>query len=289
MGWICIGLAILCLNYGFVRTILNGQINLVVLLLILLAGSTAGQRRWALLTGLALAGAILLKTYPVVLLALFVLRRDWRVVGACLGGVAAVTLASAAFVPATAWSGWLHNVVPTGGWGTPVFMLFEPSHYANLSLNGLLSRLLDSGTVGLLAFPLTALVLGVTFAVLWRLRDLEARAFHDWAFPITLVATFLVAPLSWYHHAVFLLPGLLLLVGEAAKRQGMPSACLVGIVLLNSFYWSPIARQVEWVSTIPALGVVALWVALLVVADRSLATTWAASVHPDGHVAGRDL
>lgn len=267
-AWFWIGVAVLVLHYGFVRTVMNGQINLLVLFLVLLAWNTAANRRWAAVTGLALAAAILLKTYPAVLLGVFLMRRDWRVIGACSGGLLASALLSWAIAPAGVWMDWLQDVAPTGHWGATTFLLFEPGRYANISLNGMLSRLFDAEVVGRLALPMAAAVLAASFAVLWRLRRLPARAFHDWAFPITLVATFLVAPLSWFHHAVFLLPGLLLLLTAAAGRRGAAAAVPAAIVLFVSFYWSPIARQAEWVSTFPTLGILALWAALLTAALR---------------------
>lgn len=267
-NWTWIALGVLCFHFGFVRTVMNGQINLIVLLLVLVAWGTAGQRRWSIVTGLALALAILLKTYPVVLLGVFLLRRDWRVIGVCLAGLAGIGAWSLQGLPADAWSDWLRDVAPTGRWGVEPFMLFDPGRYCNISLNGLLSRLFDADVVGFLALPLTVAVLGATFTVFWRLRHLPTRAFYDWAFPLTLVATFLIAPLSWTHHGVFLLPGMLILLNEAARRRPPVSKILAGIVLFFSFYWRPVAKYFEWVATFPALAVVAIWVALLVVAAQ---------------------
>lgn len=267
-SWTWIALAVLCFHYGFARTVMNGQINLLVLLLVLLAWGTAGRREWSIVTGLALAAAVLLKTYPVVLLGVFLLQRDWRVIGICLAALAGFSAWSVQGLPADAWSDWLRDVAPTGRWGVEPFMLFDPGRYCNISLNGLLSRLFDADVVGFLALPLTAAVLGATFAVFWHLRHLPARAFYDWAFPLTLVATFLIAPLSWTHHGVFLLPGMLILLNEAARRRPPASKILVGIVLFYSFYWRPIAKYLEWVATFPALAVVAIWIALLVVAAQ---------------------
>lgn len=271
-SWTWIALAVLCLHYGFVRTMMNGQINLQVLLLLLLAWGTAGQRRWALVTGVALAAAILLKTYPAVLLGVFLLRRDWRVIGICLASLAAACLWSLAVLPPDAWSDWLRDVAPTGRWGAIPFQLFSPSSHANISLNGLLSRLLDPQLVGSLGLPLTAAVLGTTFATFWHLRALPSRAFYDWAFPLTLAATFLIAPLSWFHHTVFLLPALLVLLAEAAKRPKPESRILLAIVLFNSVYWQPIGRLAELLSTLPALGAIALWVALIALATQDAQT-----------------
>lgn len=262
-GWFWLGLGVLCLHYGFVRTLLNGQVNLLVLGLILVAWDALGERRRPVLAGLALALAILLKTYPALLLALLLLRREWSALAAAFATIAAGAGAAALLLPPELWGDWLRRVLPTGGWGTVPFMLFAPSVYANIGLNGFFSRLIAEETVVAGLAWLILPVIGFSLHALWSRRTAPPEAFYERGFTLLLAAGFLVAPLSWFHHLLFLLPGMLLLLREAAAQPGPGRRLGVGSVLTLSFYWAPLGRQIEIISTLPSLAAIALWLALL--------------------------
>ena len=114
-----------------------GQINLMVLALVLLAW-LALKRNWhALGVAVPLSLAVLLKTYPLLLLPLLVIRKRYAAAAWTLGLVVLYGLISWWVLPRGLWGDWLANVAPTGGYGLRPFNLpFIPVEPWNHSING---------------------------------------------------------------------------------------------------------------------------------------------------------
>lgn len=215
--------ALLALGYvALDHTVFIGQVSGLILFLILLVPWLL-QRRRAYLAGAVLALAVAIKLFPIVLIAYFVARRQWRVVGGAVGGLAllgAATLASG-ISPALMVRGILDN-----GAAQQVFYnnqaLSQAPLWIAVELGGGASPLTT-----LLGYALLALVAlafaGALFGVWRRGATLlphagPAAGAGDWlGYAWAICAMLLVAPITWEHHDAWLLPPIALGLGYGLR------------------------------------------------------------------------
>lgn len=217
-----------------------GQINLIVMALVCFAWLAFKRGGHALSVAVPLSLAILLKTYPVLLLPLLVIRRRYAAAAAVVALLGLYTLAAWFVLPGELWGDWARNVLPTGGYGLRPFNLFLPVEPWNHSINGFflfvqdrVPKLLFVPT-GLVTTPLTYLLAAFVAAATAGLSYLAARRGAgertlDVEVSLFLLMMFLIAPLSWEHHFVYVLPAALFalhfLLGGGAGR-----AAAVGVL-----------------------------------------------------------
>jgi alpha-1,2-mannosyltransferase len=266
-GAVTVAMLALILFDPITQTVLKGQVNLIVLVLVLVSLDRAASGRADALAGVALGLATVAKTYPVLLLAVFLLRRRYAVVAAAVATWAALAGLSLVILPAELWRQWLGDVAPTASYASTAFALLPPDYPANQGLNGFFSRLFADGRSAALATWVgSAGVLAATAFALWQRRSLEAAAFYAYAGAVVLAAMVLVAPLSWLHHHVFLLPGLLHLVrGAATRRQTTVALALLAVLALP---FNLLVHMFEAAVPVPAVAVAVLWLCLLRSAPR---------------------
>lgn len=221
-------------------TFQNGQVNLIATAAVLCAWRCARKGRVAIACAIALLVATLLKVLPVLLIIPFLVRRDWKVVSwfaLLLGSTMAVAWVT---VSPDVWRAWMSDVLPSGHFGETPWGLFPPSDPRNQSLNGALSRLLGEAATAEIGNIVQLGVLGLTvLALSFRLRD-DRTNFYDFAFGIMTCATFLVAPLSWMHHYVFLIPTLVCFASLLNRARPVGPVWIVGLLLTT------VAVSVEW-------------------------------------------
>ena len=203
-------------------TVAAGQVNLLVVTLIVLAWDSLRRGRGPAAAALPLSIAILAKTYPVLLLLPLAAHRRWRLVGLTLSFLAAALVFAAIVLPTAVWSDWMRDVLPSGGYGRTPPGLFSPAAPWNQSLNGFTARLflenpfsaaLAPSPAAARAVPalLACVLLGVAAAASLRAGARgDKDRFLDLDLSLWLVVTFAVAPLSWEHHLVLVLPACLL-------------------------------------------------------------------------------
>jgi hypothetical protein len=228
--------------YPVVDNFIWGQINLLVLVLVC-ASWLAFKRGWgALAVAVPLSLAVLLKTYPILLLPLLVIRKRYGAAALVLALVAAYGLASWLVLPRGLWADWATFVAPTGGYGQRPFNLpFFPAEPWNHSINGFGCFLQDrcKAVFGLpsryFTTPLTYILSAFVGLVTVGLSFLSSRRRDGGAKTLDLeVATylqmmFLVAPLSWEHHIAYVLPSALMAIGMLF-RDGARKRVLVPVV-----------------------------------------------------------
>jgi len=246
--------------YPVREDLILGQLMLVLLLLV------AGARA-ALLSGRAVVGgvlvglAVLVKPIPWPLLLLFTLRRDWRALGASLSTIAigyAVSTWAVGLGPAVAY---LREVLPGVAYA-------YRAHAWNISAWSLGWRMFDgtgsSVLAGIDAPPLArsapaALVVsaGVPIVVL-LLSCLIARKQRDpdASFGVMVCASILVSPISWGHYLVLAAVPAAYAVSWLG-RQDLPSreanvALGVAALLVPSFReWAKLAILIAGQSSPP--------------------------------------
>ncbi|MFC8849332.1 MULTISPECIES: glycosyltransferase family 87 protein [unclassified Micromonospora] len=231
-GWFALAVA-LCLAAAFepMRETVNfGQVNMLLLFLVavdLLRLLPAGNR-WA---GVGIGLATAIKLTPGIFLVYLLVTGRWRAALTAVGTAAGATLVAAALFPDASREFWTSALWNTGRVGELAFV-------SNQSLQGVVARLSPE-------HPSTpawlALVLGTLAGWAWRSRA-AARAGDEAAgLALTGALMCLVSPVTWVHHLVWLLPGLILLVdnGTAAparsrRRRVLLAAAIIGYALLCS-------------------------------------------------------
>jgi alpha-1,2-mannosyltransferase len=210
-----------------------GQVNLMLLALVLVDVLAAPERRWrGALTGLA-AGV---KLTPAIFVAYLLVTRQWRAARtAAAVGLGTVAL-GLLLAPASTVKFWTK-------------LIFDPGHvggiaYAgNQSLYGVAARL-GRGPDALHLVWLVAVgasvVLGLAGA--WWAE----RAGHRLgAVSLVGLTGLLVSPISWSHHWVWLIPGVIALV---AVRWWLPALALLPVFVAAPIWWVPRGgnREYDW-------------------------------------------
>ncbi len=187
-----------------------GQVNLLVLGLVLCALLLSDRTKGEWSAGICLAAAAMIKVTPALLVVLFLIKGRRRSVYGFFLGVVILALLS---IIIDGWSPWGHyfRFLPNMGYGRSIDGLFHPSVIANFSLSALWMRALQgAGSMVRLIGMLSALTLFVLILYV-GLRTREARSYHLLVLPF-MVLMVIASPLAWRHHLVYLLPGVFLTV-----------------------------------------------------------------------------
>lgn len=274
----------------FATNLNHGQINMLVLALVLVSWLELKERARPFLVGAPLAVAILLKTYPILFLPLLLFKRQYHALAWVVAIGAVATVMSYFVLPATAWPEWIAQVLPSGGYGEIPWGLFSPAAPQNQSINGFAFRLFMENEFTQTVYhnpalvKITAYILAgfVTAATLWvsyrasRIAPRDAEAI-DLEFSLALVMMFLVGPLSWDHHIVYALPAVMLvlyrliLAGKTATLVlfALPSAFFLAWDMphfFNSF--SDITVLAVLVMSIKFYAIVTFWIIGIVMLHR---------------------
>jgi hypothetical protein len=221
--------ALLLICSPFRQQVMQGQFNLVLLLLLTSAWAAerAGKDAWA---GVWLGAATALKLFPALLLLYFAARRRGKALASAALTTAALTGLTAAVLGAPAYRSYVAEVLPR--------VESFRSNWDNASLPGLWAKLLDPARGQERVIPLwrdpalaragsalsCAVVLLVVTVKDWRART---RAEQDLAFGLTITAMLLVSPVTWDHYF------LLLLLPVAMLWLWLPPANLVRAALMG--------------------------------------------------------
>jgi hypothetical protein len=196
-----------------------------------------------------------------------------------------VTLVSLVVLPHGTWGGWWNSVLPTGGYGNIPFHLFTPAIPWNQSINGFTARLflnpdyaltIDSAPARWVPTVLVGFVLG---ALAWANLRLNRRARNTWLdeeIVVVLLSLFLIAPLSWEHHLVFVLPAALLalihlLEGRLTVAAAIPVGLAAGLLAWPLTYVFQIRDEgaLSLLISLKFFATVALWVYFMILLWRA--------------------
>lgn len=185
-----------------------GQVNVLVMVLILLALWQSYERDRDLSAGALLACAALIKFTPAYLLLYFFCQKRCRVVvGFIVAG--AVLILPMLLIPSGRASWWqFFEFLPSTGYGKTIAGLYPPLGPANFSIAGFWARLTTNTSLvaGLTYASLIALVL-IVVGMHYRLRG---QASAKLLLLSHLVIMVVAAPYAYLHHVTFIYPGVLL-------------------------------------------------------------------------------
>ncbi|MFG2083685.1 glycosyltransferase family 87 protein [Micromonospora tulbaghiae] len=235
--WFALAVAFcLAAAYEPMRETVNfGQVNMLLLFLVAadLLWLLPARSRWA---GVGIGLATAIKLTPGIFIVYLLVTGRWRTALTAVGTAAVATLVAAGLFPDASREFWTEALWNTDRVGELAFV-------SNQSLRGVVARL-DPQHPSTIAW----LVLVLLTLVIWGWRSRAAVAAGDEATGLALTGAVmcLVSPVTWVHHLVWLLPGLILLVdnGTAAparsrRRRLLLAAALIGYALLCSrIVWS---------------------------------------------------
>ena len=206
IGGALLGAAAGLLTEPVFRTIYLGQINLLLMAVLIWDLRQPDGRRWkGIATGLA-AG---IKLVPLVFIPYLLLTRKFRTAAVALGGFAFTVVLGFVILPSDSKLWWLHGLFiqdgRTGfvGWG------------GNQSLRAITTRL--AGSIAAADVPWVISVLAVTVGGLLCAAMLD-RAGHSMLGLLTAALVGLLdSPISWDHHWVWVVPAMIV-AGDYAVR-----------------------------------------------------------------------
>ena len=280
-------------------TINNGQVNLWLLVSICLAWWGTKEKWHPFWIALPLAFGIILKVYPVLLLVIYLFKKEYKTILCVCAILIAFSAVATLILPEGIWQDWVSSVAARG-YAKDIGGVITATP-ANQSINAFTTRLFYGRNVRfdpLLRPPvwadqapyiLSALVVLVSLAATWRLsreglNDPEGLGVH---FCVWILVAFLVAPFSWDHHLVHILPAIYLSVRYAHKSRNGPLlvlACVTALFLAYAFPSNdPFLRRGVWTLLISSqlFAVGLLWLYFIYLSLFRLSALPGRAPHPN--------
>ncbi|MEU7799791.1 glycosyltransferase 87 family protein [Micromonospora arborensis] len=214
-------------------TVSFGQVNLLLLGLVYL--DLWSLERGSRLAGVGVGLAAAVKLTPAIFVGYLLVTGRWRAAATATGTAVGATVVAAAFAPDATRTFFTEALWDTDRVG-------ELAYVSNQSLLGLVARLDPAHPDRRLW-----LVLVVAVLVIWAVRVRRAvRAGDDRAgFALTGVTACLVSPVTWVHHLVWLVPGLVVLAAstlpwppaDATTRRWARAGVAGYVVLCSGLVW----------------------------------------------------
>ncbi|MCX4090941.1 glycosyltransferase 87 family protein [Nocardia sp. alder85J] len=187
-------------------TMAFGQVNILLLLLVLVDMALPDSFRWkGVLTGIA-AG---IKLTPVFFVLYLLATRRYRAAVNAIGAIVATMAVGAIWM-------WRDSLTFWGGAFADPARVGVPQNSQNESLRGMIARAVGTGGALQATWLLGAIV--VTIVCLMLAHRLSATGRELPAVVLCGLTTTVVSPFSWTHHWVWLAPLLICLVDLAVRR-----------------------------------------------------------------------
>jgi alpha-1,2-mannosyltransferase len=213
------------------QTINLGQINLVLMAVVLADLLTPGDRWWR---GAGVGLATGLKLSPGIFIAYLLVTRRFRAAGTAIAVFALTVAAGFAVLPGSSRQYWLSGLFLDAGRPGPLI------YASNQSLLGAIARLAGSSRAALPYWLAAALLVAACglLAAAWAYRRSGELA----AVSVCAVTGLLVSPVSWDHHWVWMVP-VVVTVAYAGWRHRSRIAWLGVACLLLVFLAYPWVGQ----------------------------------------------
>jgi alpha-1,2-mannosyltransferase len=227
---VLVGLAGLAFE-PFARNTLLGQINIVLVAMVVIDCLVVPARHRGMLIGVA-AG---IKLVPGAFILFLLLKREWGAAVRCTAAFAGTVGLGSAFAPGDSWQFWSGGFINLSRFGADAVIRGD-----NQSLTGELMRLsrdLSPPAIVTLLLSGGALVLGLIAAK----RQIDSG--NDVA-GLTCIAfaSLLASPVSWTHHWIWVVTALLVLV-QSGRR--FASALMGVIFFIGPMWFAPRGQLLE--------------------------------------------
>jgi len=215
----------------FARTILLGQINLVLLALVVLDCLVVPARYRGMLIGIA-AG---IKLVPGAFILFLILKREWWAVGRAIAAFVVTVAVGAVFAPRDSWQFWSGGFIKLSRFGPDAVIRGD-----NQSLTGALMRLSHDLTPPA-AITLLLSVGAMTLGLVAARRQIGAG--NDVKGLVCIgFASLLASPVSWTHHWVWAVLALMVLVQD---RRRVAAAGLGAVFVIGPMWFAPRGQFLE--------------------------------------------
>jgi len=202
----------------FRATLLLGQVNHLLLCLMTLFWVLQRQQRNTL-AGICLGIAVVLKTYPILLLVYLLPTKNYRIIGSTLVTVFLFTVTAALTLPNGLWHDWFTRFGSLGRYLNTIEG-FSVAYIWNDSINGFFIKLhtipgianrIGKPLLTAMAYAFSISLLLVSLVITTKLYRKNSTLFLLHYFPLALLTMYLISPWSWSHHISYLLPALIAL------------------------------------------------------------------------------
>jgi alpha-1,2-mannosyltransferase len=236
LGATLLGAAAVFWTEPVLRTIYLGQVNLVLMALIiwdLCQPDTllnSGKSRWWKGFGTGIAAGV--KLVPLIFIPYLLLARKFRQAAMACAGFAFTVLLGFVILPKDSTKWWFDGLFVQGG------RTGFTGWAGNQSLDGLITRLTGSVNGAKPAWIVAAVlvgVAGVTGAAL-----LDRKGYPVPGLLMAALTGLLVSPISWDHHWVWIAPGALVAAHyavQAARKNARKAAWGLGILAVAIVAW----------------------------------------------------
>lgn len=215
----------------FARNMLLGQINLVLVALVVVDCLVVPARYRGLLIGIA-AG---IKLLPGAFIIFLLLKREWSAAFRCVAAFAVTVGLGAIFAPHDSWQFWSGGFINLSRFGPDAVIRGD-----NQSLTGAfmrLSRDLSPPVIFTVTLSVGVMALGLVAAK----RQIDSG--HDVNGLVCIAfASLLASPISWTHHWVWAVIALLVLV---AGRHRVAAVVLGTVFAIGPMWFAPRGHLLE--------------------------------------------
>ena len=238
---------LLTLLFPMVEALYIGQVSILIMVLLILAWLAIVDRR-PRLGGALLATAAWLKVFPVLLIAYFLWKRDWRVVSGALFGGVALLVFQWAVAGTDVMVDWLVVMLDLGQSGQP-YLLFKNASILGFTTqwfgsNPTVQPLLTNPTLLLISrYGLMSAVLGAALRLTRESRAAVDDERLDLEYSLFLISAMLISPTLF--------------------TAGIPPLFLAIVLLWRSRQTTTHARMMTWFCCLISLALSLLWLLLL--------------------------
>lgn len=235
------------------ETISHGQVNIIVIVLICIFWWAHKENKSSLAISLPLAVSILLKIYPGIFLLFLLTKKNFKCILLTVGIIVLFSLVALSIFPPEIWTDWYSTIGSTSYGGIFARNILSWK-VGNQSINGFISRfflgvpnrqiasisdyiflltrwqkMIVSEALGYISFGFLLLIW--IFLVLRKRMDASNETRSDLEISMLLLTMYLVAPISWDHHLVFILPSIFVLLNNFISKNFLGGSFWVVIVL----------------------------------------------------------
>ena len=277
-GWVSVVFLLYIIFFRpLIVTIDYGQINIVATTFLCWAWYFL-KRNKTTYAALFLSLSVILKLYPILLIIPLWFRRKYKTVFLTMAMLGFLALISWLILPNETWSNWYTRI---GSIGFGQYVLGMPTTIpSNQSVYGFLARIFyghnlrfepllywSTQVTELVPYIASCLLLLTTMVASFISRKSDSL---DIDISLWLAAIYIAAPISWYHHMVFVLPAIpIVLYYLVFKHRDIKILVPTGAIALFWLYNFPVnspafrySLRILLIST-PFYFMISLWIILV--------------------------